>query len=447
MRMTAAACASRRPAKVAVLVACCLIPITGMAALVFDLGALRDDRQRAVLAADAAALAGATDLYNNWNTNEGVDASGSAVQSATTTAAANGFSNSDNATVTVNVYPSNYQGGPHAGTQIPKGYVEVIITFQQDRFFGVIWGSDQLNGGARSVARGTYTPATPGILVLDPTDNNTFNLTSSGNVTVANGGAIVVDSTSADGGATLTGTGNATADTINLSGPKYNQSSSGDLVGTVSYNVPKTPDPLAALPEPGVPAYPTTPTNDGGNPLMWGYSISQGLNYSGNETIDLYPGYYEGIQVTGLGSVRLHDNPNGTPGIYYIGSNGLSITNGGGISGSNVMLYSAGTGSISLTGSGNLRLSPPTSGPYKGISIFQERSSNRDINVTGSGNMDVAGTLYAASAKVTLTGTGDYNNNFGSQWIAWQLAVTGSGSFTVNYNGNATPIRSIQLVE
>jgi hypothetical protein len=111
------------------------------------------------------------------------------------------------------------------------------------------------------------------------------------------------------------------------------------------------------------------------------------------------------------------------------------------------MLYSAGTGNISLTGSGSMNLSPPTSGLYKGITLFQERSSNKQISITGQGNMNMTGTFYAAAANVSITGQGGYNNPIGSQWIAWQMSVTGSGSFTVNYNGQATPVRTIQLVE
>jgi hypothetical protein len=111
------------------------------------------------------------------------------------------------------------------------------------------------------------------------------------------------------------------------------------------------------------------------------------------------------------------------------------------------MIYSAGTGNISLTGSGSMSLSPPTSGTYKGITLFQERTSNKQINITGQGNMNMTGTFYAAAAKVSITGIGNYTNPIGSQWIAYQLYVTGSGSFTVNYNGLGTPVRNIQLVE
>lgn len=112
-----------------------------------------------------------------------------------------------------------------------------------------------------------------------------------------------------------------------------------------------------------------------------------------------------------------------------------------------MLINSNGLGNISLTGTENLELSPPTSGLYQGITLFQERSSNKNISITAQGNMNLTGTFYAARSKVSITGRGDFNNPVGSQWIAWNLYVTGSGSFTVNYNGQASPVRTMQLVE
>jgi hypothetical protein len=436
----------RRPANIAPFVAVCMIPIVGMAAIVIDIGLLRDEQQQAVTAADAAALAGATEMFKSYIVYGGKDHNNAAVDSALTTAAANGFpQNGPNSNVIVNVWPDNYQGGPRAGTQVPPGYIEVIITFKLNRGFSLIWGDDQLKGGARAVGRGRYSPVAPGILVLDPTDPNSLSVTASGGVTVTNGGSIIVDSTSGSG-ASLSNTGNVTASDINLSGPSYSASNTGTMIGTVNYNVPRTPDPLAALTEPSVPSLPVLPATTLST-LGSNYSTTNGVNYSGSANIDLYPGYYGGIKLSGTGSAILHDNADGSPGIYYIGSQGFSVTNAGGISGSNVMIYSAGTGSISLTGTGSVTLSPPTSGIYKGISVFQERSSTKQISITAQGNFNVTGTFYAAAAKVSVTAQGDYTNYIGSQWIAYQLAVTGSGNFTVNYNGKATPIRMIQLVE
>jgi Flp pilus assembly protein TadG len=432
---------ARRRGTVAALTAICLIPMLGIVAIVLDGGVLLDDRRQAQTAADAAALAAAVDLFDNYPTCEGKDSNGTAAQSAFTTAKANGFPNDGvNSTVTVNIPPKS---GPFTGR---NGYVEVLIAYNQARYFSNVYGSGALKVTARAVARGSYTGANPGILVLDPTDNNTLNVTASGGVTVTNGGAVTDDSKSANGGVTLTNTGNITAATVNVSDNTYNHSNTGNIVGSINYNQPPTPDPLAVLPEPAQPQLPSLPASVltllGSN-----YSTNNGVNYSGNATIDLYPGYYAGINMSSGGTIVLHDNLDGSPGIYYIGSQGLSITNAGSLTGSNVMVYSAGTGNISLTGSGSLSLSPPTSGIYKGITLFQERSSNKQISITGQGNMNMTGTFYAAKANVSITGVGNYDNPIGSQWIAWQLYVTGQGSFTVDYNGLATPIRIIQLVE
>jgi hypothetical protein len=419
-------------------VAVSLLALVGVVALVIDGGNLESDRREVQRAADSAALAAAVDLFTRWNSNAGTDPNGDANNSAMTTAAANGCPNDGvTATVTVNIPPKS---GTFVGH---NGYAEVLITYYQPRFFSSIWGTSKLLVAARAVARGTYSAASPGILILDPTDNNTLNVTASGNVTVTNGGSIVVDSKSPNGGATCSNTGNIVADTINLSDNTYNHSNTGTLIGTINYNQPPTPDPLATMPEPAQPALPPAPPATPG----LNYSTNNGVNYSGTTTLDLYPGYYAGINVTSSGGVVLHANADGTPGIYYIGSQGLSISNAGGITGSNVMIYSNGQGNISLTGSGSMSLSPPTSGPYQGVTLFQERTSNKQISITAQGNWNMTGTFYAAAAKVSITGQGNYTNQIASQWIAWQLYVTGSGNFTVNYNGQATPQRLIQLVE
>jgi hypothetical protein len=133
--------------------------------------------------------------------------------------------------------------------------------------------------------------ANPGVLILDPSGNNTLSVTSSGNVTVTNG-SIVVDSKSGSG-ASLSNTGNVVADTINLSGPSYSHSSSGDLIGQVNYKQRYTPDPLVNVPEPSQPPLPNLPDSTLAA-LGSGYSTNNGVNDSGNKgkTIDLYPGYY-----------------------------------------------------------------------------------------------------------------------------------------------------------
>jgi Flp pilus assembly protein TadG len=271
---------SERRGNVAVFVAIALIPILGVVAIVCDGGVLMSDRREVQRAADSAALAAAVDFYTNWKKNGGADPTGSASNSAFTTATANGYANDGTTSVvTVNIPPKT---GPFTGL---NGYAEVLITYNQGRLFSSIWGDAALQVNARAVARGTYVPATAGIIVLDPTDNNTLNVTATGNVTVTNGGAIDVDSKSPNGGATCSNTGNIVASNINLSDGTYNATNTGNLIGQVNYNVPPAPDPLASLPPPSIPSLPTAPAATPG----LNYSTSQGVNYSGSAAFAALP--------------------------------------------------------------------------------------------------------------------------------------------------------------
>src|SRR5262245_56932377 len=118
---------SRKPNRgaIVVLVAVCMAVLLSFVAITIDGGGLLDQRRRAQAAADAAALAGAEDLFRNTPTSHGVDTSGTAAGRAEAIAAANGFTNTAPSHVTVRSNPQVYLGGPHQGQVVPKGFVEV----------------------------------------------------------------------------------------------------------------------------------------------------------------------------------------------------------------------------------------------------------------------------------------------------------------------------------
>ena len=102
---------------------------------------------------------------------------------------------------------------------------------------------------------------------------------------------------------------------------------------------------------------------------------------------------------------------------------------------------------ISINGNGVINISPPTSGIYKGISLWQARSSTNDLSVTGNGGSTYSGTFYAAKGTLNVTGNGT-NEVIGSQYISNKLIVNGNGSFSVNWTANTTgQVRLIGLVE
>ena len=90
----------RRKGMVVALVAISLAIILSFVAIAVDGGLLLDRHQRLQATADAAALAAANDLFLNWQSNKGLDPSGTAYAAAAAVATANGFPS-----ITVNIPP------------------------------------------------------------------------------------------------------------------------------------------------------------------------------------------------------------------------------------------------------------------------------------------------------------------------------------------------------
>jgi Flp pilus assembly protein TadG len=432
----------RRFGIVAPAVALLLTVIIGIVAIAIDGGMLYMNRREASAAADAAALAAAIELFQNYATNKGVDVGDKAATSAQDTAKDNGYENGVNGvTVKVNIPPAS---GTYQSTD---GYAEVIITLQQQRFFSRIFGTGTLPVSARAVARGTQQPKGNGIIVLDPKSSNSLTTTNSANITVV-GGNIIVDSSDSKGG-TISNTGNITADELDFTGsPGYYTSGTGQFSGTIRSSQVATPDPLASLQAPsqsgtsysnvnisnlptsgdGTPGFPTL-----GDPLGW----------------TLPPGTYNsGIQISDNNSLHTYTLQSG---IYYFNGGGLSLTANANIqSGTGgVLLYFHSGGGLSITAGGSVTLAPLQTGPYANITVYEDRNNSSQDSITGqtTGSLNITGTVYTPAAKFTLTGSGG-NYAIGSQYIVYQLVVTGSGSFNVVYSApQIAPNRHLYLVE
>src|SRR5437763_16638543 len=102
----------RRPRRgfIAVIVAVSLIAMLGVAALALDGGLLLDNRRRAQAAADASALAAATQLFTNFPAIAAgnADPGGKGASSALSVAANNGYANDGSTSVrTGNIPPQS----------------------------------------------------------------------------------------------------------------------------------------------------------------------------------------------------------------------------------------------------------------------------------------------------------------------------------------------------
>jgi hypothetical protein len=291
-------CAHLRRGHVSALMAVSLIAVIGFGALTLDGGVQYHSRRKVQAAADAAVLAAAIDLYNNYATNSGTDPNGTAKHTALTTATALGYPNSGNSTVTVNIPPLS---GLYAGQ---TGYAEVIIGSNQSSYFSALWGNKTLSMSARAVARGKKIAGNQGIIILDPTISDSLEI--DGKLTILNSGSIIVDSTD-PAAVQFSNVANLVAGQIEVVGTPGVTITKGGVNGaTVVTGITPVSDPLAAIPEPN----PATQTYYG--------------NVTVNATTTLQPGAYSKMTVGNNINVTM------APGVYTFGYNGAGKNPGGG---------------------------------------------------------------------------------------------------------------------
>jgi hypothetical protein len=414
---------TRRRGVSLVLVVISLVSLIGLMAISLEGGLLLTEKRNAQATADAAAMAAAADLYYNHFANAGVDTGGTARLSAFTAATANGYTNDGvNTKVTVNIPPlsGDYVGRP--------SYAEVIVEYYHTRGFSSIFGTSKVAVVARTVAVGKPAAGNVGILVLDPTVKSAFNANGGGDIIVKKV-PIVVNSTSPEG--SIAGGGSqVSAPDYELVG-NYTTSGGGQFFGPITTGVQPMEDPLRYLPPPD-PSKLTLQSHKK-------EQFTSGTHY-------LQPGVYKGgINASSTANVIL------APGIYYMDGGGFSFTGGGSLTGQGVMIYNApGNGNadgINISANGSVNLSPPTTGIYKGVLLFQDRTSTVSANISGGSNMNITGTFYFANALLTVTGSAGFTN-FGSQYISRTLNAQGTGNIYIDWDPNLVgQIRLITIVE
>ena len=101
-------------------------------------------------------------------------------------------------------------------------------------------------------------------------------------------------------------------------------------------------------------------------------------------------------------------------GLYIIEGGGFTISGNASVTGSGVTIFNAGSkypstggtyGSISLSGNGNFTLSPPTSGTYAGVVIFQPADNTKALSISGNAS-SMTGEIYAPAAQLSESGNG-----------------------------------------
>ena len=299
----------------------------------------------------------------------------------------------------------------------------------------------------------------PSAYILDPTAAGA--LTLSGNAQLQLAGLVDVDSTSTTSAINASGNAIVSGSAIQVHG-KVLSSGNAHLSPAPVTTVAAFSDPYASLAVPTLPAISTsgmtshgalTVTNTqtiqpgsygqitvSGNAnltLSPGTYVIAGITISGNATVSIGAGNYaiaSGVNISGnatvsfgagnyvLGAFTASGNANITlgAGIYAIAGGGFSISGNTNITGSNVLLYNAGTnypsaggsfGNVTLSGNGNISLNPAASGTYAGILLFQSRDNTKVITLSGNGIVMPGGLLYAPAAPLAISGNGQFKGS------------------------------------
>jgi len=222
------------------------------------------------------------------------------------------------------------------------------------------------------------------------------------------------------------------------------------VIGPINTGAPPIADPLRKIPVPYLPDYPLR--NNGQ------------LVLKNPGPVTLAPGVYrDGILLNGTGAVTL------LPGLYLMDGGGLVRKGTSSVFGSGVMIYNTGkskdsvAGVIDLDGSTNLDeagpvrfeqeapvvLTPPTSGPYTGICVFQARHLGDDphVHFEPSGSVRIEGAIYAANSHLHLAGKGGASTDVFAAIICRNVDANLNGAIEVVPGSIRPRVPDVRLVD
>jgi hypothetical protein len=198
-----------------------------------------------------------------------------------------------------------------------------------------------------------------------------------------------------------------------------------DIYAGLASNIPADPCGGSYPQEPGKKGTPLPPRNlwSGGKPLPTGNTTICGdLQLTGNVTISTTLG--------GPGAVLTIFNG-------QLDTNGFTIstTQGSGLT----IVFSGTNGSYTHapTGGGTIDIAAPTSGPWSGIAIYQDPKLTTGVDISAAGNSptwNITGLIYLPNSSVTFSGAVNKSSN-GKSCFAMtvkDITINGTGSILTN---------------
>jgi hypothetical protein len=398
-----------RRGNVAMIMGLSLVPIVGALGLGFEVSNWYLTKHAMQNAADAATIAAAT----NASTNYDVEAKAVAAQYGFVDGSSN-----------VTVAASNTATCPAGGNTCYSVTISSYVPLYLSEVLGysgnaVLNGKPEQSLSATAVALQAPSPAQYCILALASSGKQGIRSNGAPNANMT-GCNVMSDTTSTCNGANLQATIGAAHGTNNGCGNKQYS------------NVPVVSDPYSGLAS-NIPAnpcssYPQEPTKKNNPALPASNQWSGTQNLSGNVPI------CGDLQLTGNVTVNAPSNAVLVIENGQLDTNGYSITTS---SGSGLTVVFSGTNSGSYThaptGGGTLDISSPTTGPWKGVALYQDPSLTSGVDISAAGNSptwDISGLVYLPHSSVTFSGAVNKASNGQSCFamVVDNLLVDGTGS-------------------
>jgi hypothetical protein len=402
---------------VSVIMGFLLIPLVGALAVGFEVSNWYLITRGMQNAADAAAMAAATNGGSNYDVE------------ARAVAAQYGFVNgTNNITIAVANTAPCPGGGNNCYSVTISGFMPLLLS----QVVGYR-GDATLNGAAAKQLGSSSIAGHPGAPV-------SFCLLALGPQGIRTNGA-----PKANMNCNVMSNSGATCNGHNLGAPIGAASNTNNGCGVIAYsNVPAVTDTYAPFAS-KIPAdscggsYPQEPGKKG-TPLpasnQWSGSkslpsgdtkICGDLQLTGNVTIDTPLG--------GSGSVLTIFNG-------QLDTNGytISTTNGSGLT----VVFSGDNGSYTHapTGGGTIDIAAPTSGPWSGVAIYQDPKLTSGVDISAAGNSpawDITGLVYLPNSSVTFSGAVNKAGFGKSCFVLVVKDITVNGTGMILPNGQCIP--------
>ena len=363
-------------------------------------------------AADAGAFGAAHELFRGNN-----DLATQLRPAALNDTGANGFDDG-NATVTVSYPPID---GPRAGN---ARFVQVEIEQQVPTTLMRIAGTNYSTVRVRSIAGLSIYPDVC-IMAMDPTEPEALIIRGTPSISADCG---IMSNSNAPDGFVRSGNADVSVSWAGVSGGYVDNGSAGAITPTPDEQVPPLLDPLGYMDPPN---YSTWPAGFY-DAATWTYVCPGGQCVFGSELLIAGPPGNKTFQA-------------GT----YVLIDGMTIESTNVVTGIGVTFYVVG-GTVRQAGSSDVTLEAPTSGPYKGILFYFERTAATAYHELGRGSTTFAfrGAIYGPTQDLSIEGSFSGATPWG-MIIGRTLDFAGNSNLTMSRppEGEAPDLFKVTLVE